>query len=73
MLQCRCEIEERASKSTSTAQKNGFLAEEKGIPAEAQGGAGPLLLGARVNTFATVTDVENYLPQPNAHAAHGRL
>ena len=53
--------------------KNGFLAEEKGIPAEAQGGAGPLLLGARVNTFATVTDVENYLPQPNAHAAHGRL
>ena len=46
----------------SAAQKNGFLAEEKGIPAEAQGGAGPLLLGARVNTFATVTDVENYLP-----------
>ena len=29
--------------------------------------------GARENTFATVTDVENYLHQPNAPTLRGRL
>ena len=54
------EIEERTSKSISAAKLR--WAGRKGIAAEAQTlfRSKSLTLGARENTFATVTDVENY-------------